>query len=121
MRPDVLRELTAETRRRKAEEQEHARQVFAAARQRAQVEVALLTGHEQWDTYLERIQALQTRDQQALDALVSEDATTDYRSPEEHARRRHEAAVLRARIEARSECQRIPKELLGPGSEAASA
>lgn len=113
MRPDTVREYARRERERQIAA-ERVRQALAARRtERERIDAALLTGSEPWDRYLQQLHEWSQKDQEELDQIESEERSGSYLSAEKLSEQAHRKAVLRARIEVRHECIRLPQAILG--------
>ena len=116
MRRDIIRaRVDAE---RKQRTQQTSLEYQLGVLRRARLESAKILESAEWQVYCERIQALNEKDQSALDGLLSMSDMGTYLTPEQCQSVEFHRSVLKAKIQARNECIEIPKTILsGTASE----
>jgi len=119
MRTDLLKYKAEKARQNRERERKSRRAHEARQAQKEQASVNILVGQESWDLYLRKVGEIQDRDQRSLSILEERMRSTQYMESVERDRISWEIAMLRERMEARDECLRLPKELLGRSSDPA--
>jgi hypothetical protein len=117
VRRDTLRAELENSLRERVAAKRTQRDVNLRVLQRAAVDATKLTESEEWDIYLQQVQALNEQDVNLLLCLPTASDLQVYQTAEECQRNEFERALLRARIHARNECIEIPKRILQGAAE----